>query len=557
MKLNEASMLQAGKYLLACLTGAIEDGMKAHYGENWFDMLKDYEAGQKIPILTDENSIKDFDIQACLKFFKFRSEFRDAVLSHFGFYDLGTEEEKRQSRNIFTETVTRLINDYRNQYMHLKASTVEQEDESKGTDDIFGAESILHDMKDVAKYFLRIKDTDGVPYYDRICECERSFEKDRRQKKISINEVLCLKGFQKFTENDFLRACGGLNIPVREDSTNGGFYFYSSEPEEDRKRIKKRLVLDREERDKAVKKKAVLTGMLVAAAAAVTAIIAGISATGKNEDRSTGSSVEVFSPGKYEISNGIGIEECENLMAELLDKSKGDYEGFKELFASSYKDNPKEQYIESNYKAPFMKNASTCRKHILVPVTEQDGELGLSGVYYDKGDDPAYSIARCYTLVRENGTLKIDLEKQDDISDYTEAYPEGYVKAKAEKRNTWINDKENFMFVSETAVYEGQKKVEPKLAWENEDGSLGLMIRISNGTEVTAQYSELYINLTLTGERILYEGNADIRFGGKPCRVEEGRGVNYVLNIKKGALHDTSGEEWFGFNAEVEAKEVL
>ena len=230
MRLNEAAMLQAGKYLLSCLTGAIDKAMEANYGREWFAFFKDRESNEELPIIRDEECVKDMDLQACLKFFKFRSEYREKVLQFYGFYDYGTKAEKAERKRIFIGAVKRLIADFRNRYMHLKASTVERENENVPGDDIYKTEAAVEDMKTVAQNFISVKDADGVSYYDRICECADRFKKEKNLARYSVAETLSLKDMKRFSENDFIRACGELNISVDESEPDGGFFFYSSIP---------------------------------------------------------------------------------------------------------------------------------------------------------------------------------------------------------------------------------------------------------------------------------------------------------------------------------------
>ena len=540
MRLSEAAMLQAGKYLLSCLTGAIDTAMEANYGKGWFAFFKEREADEEQPIITEEESVKDLDLQACLKFFKFRSEYREKVLRYYGFYDHGTKAEKKERKHIFLDAVKRLIADFRNRYMHLKASTVEMEDRAERGDDIYRIEAAVEDMKTVAQNFISVKDAEGVPYYDRICECAAGYEKEKNLARYSVAETVRLKAMERFSENDFIRACSELNIPV-DSGSDGEFFFYSSDLEDDRNRIKKQMVLDAEERAAAGRKKAVITGISVAAAAAVTAVLVTAFGGSKTSDTGTGISADIYDPPASEFASGFSAEEAESFMAELVVRSKNvsdDYEGFKELFAASYKDDTKEKYIKAEYESGFMENALSCGHHMIIPVTDRDGAQGVSAVYYGKSDDPGYITARTYTLVHEDGVIKTDLSKIELVTDCLDVYPSEYIQAAGEKRFTWRdkNLKEDYAFISEDLVYEGIIAVQPRLSWVNADGSLSLMVRISNGTGRDVSCNDMSISLTGAGGAPLYSGNADLRQKGQPAVIKAGKGVNYVVNIKHGSL---------------------
>ena len=541
MRLNEAAMLQAGKYLLSCLTGAIDKAMEANYGSEWFAFFKDRELNEELPIIRDEECVKDMDLQACLKFFKFRQEYREKVLLFYGFYDYGTKSEKAERKRIFIDAVKRLIADFRNRYMHLKASTVEKESETAPGDDIYKTEAAVEDMKTVAQNFISVKDADGVSYYDRICECADRFKKEKNLAKYSVTDELSLKDMRRFSENDFIRACGELNISVDESETDGGFFFYSSDIEEDRRRIKKRMVLDTEERAAGGRKKAVITGISVAAAAAVTAVIVTAAGGARSADSGTGVTASVYSPEAVTFAKGFSEDETGRLLSEMIKRSAsvgGSYEDFKELIAESYKNAQNEKYIESEYNSGFLEKASACSDHLIIPVTDTDGAQGISAVYYSKADDPGYITARTYTFVHEDGVLKNDLKKVNLVTDCTDVYPAGYKEAAAEKRFVWRDKsfKDDYTFLSEELVYDGIFAVQPRIAWVNADGSLSLMIRVANGTGEPKTYNDMDIRLTGAEGAQIYDGSIDLRQKGQPVVTESGRGVNYIVNIKQGSL---------------------
>lgn len=579
MKLQEADMLLAGKYLLSCLMGAIDRGMGAKYGPGWFELFKAREKEERVPLITDEKCLEDLDIQACLKLFKFRSEYRDAVLAHFGFYDLGTEAEKKERRNTFTQAVTRLMDNYRNKYMHLRAGEAEGEWSTDLGDGSYGVAEAIGDMKEVSKYFLTVRDSSGVPYYDRICECESSYADDKLRQMYSVSGELSFKGFKGCTGDDFIRACNELNIPV-EQGDDGEFYFFSSDHDGDLQEIKRQMSRNRNTGEGRRRKSALITGLAVAGAALAAGLVIAAFAGRGDGGRITGVSAEEFQPREFEAGE-IDPEEAKQLLGELKEiAGETGLEDFKQYYTAKYRDDEAlDDYIENDRK--WLAGAG--ESFLFVPVVKDENTLGASAVFYtgqtsqtyesltdgeqpDKGTDVIsstqqgiYSRSRLFTFAYEDGELKVALEKIATISKYTGDYPEGYNSAVAEGRNTYLADEADYSFKDKTAVIPGPETTKCILAWAEPDGSVSLLIRLANGTPEEAQYSSIHvIVMTGTGKSLLYDGDVDLRRNGKPRVLEPGTGVNYIVNIKKDSLTEGAAVcEWGDLRVEVSNKTGL
>ena len=585
MKLQEAEMLLAGKYLLSCLMGAIDRGMGSKNGPGWFEVFIAREKEEKIPIITDEKCLEDLDIQACLKFFKFRSEYRDVVLSHFGFYDLGTEAENREWRNTFTQAVTRLIDNYRNKYMHLRAGEAEGEWSTDLGDGSYGVPEAIRDMKEVSKYFLIVRDSSGVPYYDRICECESRYADDKLRQMYRVSEELPSKGFKGCSVDDFIRACNELNIPV-EQGDDGEFYYFSSDHNGDLQEIKKQTSRNRNISSEKHRKSALITGFAVGGAALAAGLVIAAFAGKGNGASITGVSVEEFQPGAF-AAGDIDPEVAKRLLSELKDiAGKTDLEVFKQFYTAKYRDDGAlDDYIENDRRWL----AGVGESFLFVPVVKDENTLGVSAVFY-KGQVSGNSgliksRSRLFTFAEEDGELKVALEKIAAISKYTGDYPEGYNSAVAESRNTYLADEADYSFKDETAVIPGQETEECVLAWAEPDGSVSLLIRLTNGTSEAVKHNSIYVNV-MTGEgkiagdsdnyenaasemektagtkgaymnTLLYDGDVDMRRNGTPCVLEPGTGVNYIVNIKKDSLTEGAAVcEWGNLRVEVSDKTV-
>ena len=580
MKLQEADMLLAGKYLLSCLMGAIDRGMGAKYGPEWFEVFKDREKEERIPIITDEEGPDDLDIQACLKFFKFRSEYRDSVLAHFGFYDFGTEAEKKERRNTFTQAVTRLMDNYRNKYMHLRAGEAEGGWSTDLGDGSYGVAEAIGDMKEVSKYFLTVRDSSGVPYYDRICECESRYADDKLRQRYSVSDELPSKGLKGCTAVDFVRACNELSIPV-EQGDYGEFYFYSSNHDRDLQDIKRQISRSLESSAGHRRKSALIAGLCVAGAAvAAWLVITAVSGRGKG-GQITGVSAEEFQPRVFSAGD-IDPEEAKRLLGELKDiAGETGLEDYKQYYTVKYRDDEAlDDYIENDRRWL----AGVGESFLFVPVVKDENTLGVSAVFYmgqmsemtqtgetdltngeqpDKDTDTIIntqqginSKSRLFTFANEDGKLKVALEKIPAISKYTGDYPEGYNSAAAEGRNTYLADEADYCFKDETAVIPGPETAKCVLAWAEPDGSVSLLIRLANGTPEPAQYNSIHVNImTGTGKSLLYDGDVDLRRNGKPRILESGTGVNYIVNIKKDSLTEGAAVcEWGDLKVEVSDK---
>ena len=555
MKFREGYMLQAGKYLLSCLMIAIDRGMESQYGKKWFSAFKSAEEKENIPIITEEESLEDMDLQACLKLFKFRSEYRDAVLSYFGFYDLGTESQKKEWRNTFTQAVTRLIENYRNKYMHLRAGSAEDEWEIATGQSSYGVGEAISDMKEVSKHFLTVKDPAGVSYYDRICECETLYAKDKSKKSYIISEEIGSGYLKGYSEEDFIRACNELNIPVEKNDDGDSFYF-SSDHAEDLQIIKKQMSFNREKTSGRRKKIAVISA-LIGAGAAVAALLFVITFAGKdNSGYVTGVSAEEYHTDRFETGD-IDPDDAKRLIFSLAENAgRLSFDEYKQYYTKKYReDDSLDDYIEIEQK--WLTGIKNCKKRLFVPVVKDENVLGASVIFYGSPGDPGYRHSRLFTFSKEDGELKVALEKIAAVSKYTGDHPSGYNSAAAEKRNTFVSDEADRSFKDEAAVFDGTDTVYPVLGWADKDGSVSLLIRIANGTETTAKYDAIHVNVKTGSDAaapgiILYDGDVDLRRSGNPYSLEPGTGVNFIVNIKKDSLSEGAAVcDWQGLDVSV------
>ena len=440
------------------------------------------------------------------------------------------------------------MDNYRNRYMHLPAGAAEEEWSTSLGDGTYGIAEAIGDMKEVSKYFLIVRDPSGVPYYDRICECEARYADDKNVRLYSIAEEMSSKAFKGYTEDDFVRACNELNIPV-EKGDGGTLYYYTGDHEGDLRELKRQMSQNREANTGGHRKSALITGLCVAGAAIVAGLLIFSFAGRGNNSGVTGISAGEFQPSAYKTGD-IDPGEAEKLVISMKEAAAGmSFDEYKQFYTLKYReDEALDDYIENDQK--WLKGVSDCENCLFVPVVSGENVLGASVIFYGRQGDPEYKKARLFTFADEDGSLKTALEKIAAITKYTEDYPDGYNSAVSEKRNTYIADEADRSFKDPSAVLNGRETQECILAWAEPDGSVSLLIRLANGMSEAKEYSSVHVNLSAgfdssSGNIILYDGDADLRKNGKPFVLEAGRGADYVVNIKKDSMAEGAAEcDW-------------
>lgn len=158
--------------LTVCLAKAIDRAMTAQHGDNWFSNFAQSDGKEKLNnriVKPGQLSVRDLDLQALLKFLRFRSEQANQVLNFYGMFAgmdyLAMEAQTRQ----FNALLDRLINDFRNRIeAHSRASDIEKELSGQEMNRIYGYEEAVQDMYKLARIFADVKDSTGTPYHRRI-----------------------------------------------------------------------------------------------------------------------------------------------------------------------------------------------------------------------------------------------------------------------------------------------------------------------------------------------------------------------------------------------------
>ena len=173
--------MDAKDFLTVCLARAIDSAMIAHQGENWFADFAEDDLHQKVNnriTKTGQKSVRNLDLQALLKFLRYRSELSTVVLTYHGFYS-GLDEFSAQGQTVqLNNLLDRLISDFRNRIAaHSCATDIEKELSGDEVERIYGYEEAYQDMLKLARIFSDVKDPDGVTFHKRIADLSKKKQK--------------------------------------------------------------------------------------------------------------------------------------------------------------------------------------------------------------------------------------------------------------------------------------------------------------------------------------------------------------------------------------------
>ncbi len=178
---------EAKDLLTVCLAKSIDHALTAQLGREWFLAFVHADAKEKVHnriTKPNQQSVQELDLQALLKFLRYRSTMTEQVLSYYGFFhnmDSFSMDGQRQQLNDLLE---RLINDFRNRIeAHSRAIDVEKELSGQTFDRIYGYEEAYQDMRKLAGIFATTTDNSGVSYHSRILALTKT-SKQKQKKKV-------------------------------------------------------------------------------------------------------------------------------------------------------------------------------------------------------------------------------------------------------------------------------------------------------------------------------------------------------------------------------------
>lgn len=168
---NWRAIAQGAKDLLTvCLAKTIDQALSARFGGDWFARFAEADGKEKVSARItkgSQKSVEDLDLQALLKFMRYRSEWVTSVLDYYGFYAGLDEFAADAQRRQLDALLDRLINDFRNRIeAHSRAADIASELSGQGVERIYGYEEAYHDMVRLTRIFA--KDPVGKIYYRRM-----------------------------------------------------------------------------------------------------------------------------------------------------------------------------------------------------------------------------------------------------------------------------------------------------------------------------------------------------------------------------------------------------
>ena len=158
--------------LTVCLAKSIDQSLTAQLGSDWFADFARADALEKVSMRITkqgQKSVHDLDLQALLKFLRFRYNLSCQVLTYYGFFsNLDSYAADDQIRQLNT-LLDRLINDFRNRIeAHSRAADIERELSGQGINRIYGYEEAYKDMCKLASIFSQVTGNDGVSYSQQL-----------------------------------------------------------------------------------------------------------------------------------------------------------------------------------------------------------------------------------------------------------------------------------------------------------------------------------------------------------------------------------------------------
>lgn len=158
--------------LTVCLAKGIDGALSEQLGQDWFCDFAQNDTKEKVSnriTKPTQTSVYDLDLQALLKFLRFRSMLANQVLNYYGLFGGMDSFAADAQIQQFNALLDRLINDFRNRIeAHSRASDIEKELSGQGVNRIYGYEEAVQDMYKLARIFGKVCDNSGVAYYRRI-----------------------------------------------------------------------------------------------------------------------------------------------------------------------------------------------------------------------------------------------------------------------------------------------------------------------------------------------------------------------------------------------------
>lgn len=215
-----------------CLAKAIDMAMTEKSGQGWFEVFKDYDSKQNDPILENTHtSVSKMDLQACLKFLRFRDDYSNIVFEYFGYNFFDQSDDAKIAKLLMTRLLDSLIHNVRNRLLaHASTNMVEGGKDDDMRFSIYGPKEAANDCIRLAQVFARVTDESGVSYYTKLVKLSET------KQGYSIPEVIRNESLP-LSAGSFVDICNINKIPV-VTGENGEMFFISSNYDGDIAKIK-------------------------------------------------------------------------------------------------------------------------------------------------------------------------------------------------------------------------------------------------------------------------------------------------------------------------------
>ena len=194
------------------------------------------------------------------------------------------------------------------------------------------------------------------------------------------------------------------------------------------------------------------------------------------------------------------FEETRELMVNFKEYAGDDYKHFAELYRNTPEETIKEEFDGAQ---KMLEETEFCDRQIFQVVAKANGYYAVGNTFYVVyGALPkSYMEYSSYIWIfsEKNGEWKFDYsDAANEIiaNKMAELYPERYVQATNEGRNTAFFADTNYMYLDESNVYEGCSNSELKYMYQNDDGSVVLGIWLANGSNNNIYYSSGTLTVT-------------------------------------------------------------
>lgn len=226
------TLSEMSNLLHVCLAKAIDIAMTEKSGENWLESFRDYDRKQRDPVLEDAHtSVNKMDLQACLKFLRFRDDYANIVFDYFGYNFFDKSEDAKTAKLLMQRLLDSLIHNVRNHLLaHASSNMVEGGSDDSMRFSLYGTKEAANDCLRLAQVFEKVTDDNGVSFYTkmvRLTETKQAY---------SISEILKHENLP-LSAGMFVEICNKHKISV-VTGENGEMFFLSSNYDGDIAKVK-------------------------------------------------------------------------------------------------------------------------------------------------------------------------------------------------------------------------------------------------------------------------------------------------------------------------------